>query len=161
MGRAWNFQASGGLGLLCIRPWAGRAFLYQASGFSKVWNLPKLQEKSQNIFFKFFSSLFCPMFGRNFCQNSAVFRPRPKPKVKKIAQKMSNFLPKFGRKLTQNRPISGLKKAHQAFRLWWSGFGQASGLARGPAHHYILPNHGIYTQIFSLIDFKLLYMNDN
>ena len=23
-----------------------------------------------------------------------------------------------------------------------------------------LPNHGIYTQIFSLIDFKLLYMND-
>ena len=23
-----------------------------------------------------------------------------------------------------------------------------------------LPNHGIYTQIFSLIDFKLLYMNE-
>ena len=37
MGRAWNFRASGGLGLLCIGPRAGRAFLYRASGFIRAF----------------------------------------------------------------------------------------------------------------------------
>ena len=37
MGRAWIFRASGGLGLLCIGPRAGRAFLYRASGFFRAF----------------------------------------------------------------------------------------------------------------------------
>ena len=37
MGRAWNFRASGGLGLLCIGPRAGRAFWYRASGFIRAF----------------------------------------------------------------------------------------------------------------------------
>ena len=35
--RAWVFRASGGLGLLCIGPRAGRAFLYRASGLLRAF----------------------------------------------------------------------------------------------------------------------------
>ena len=35
--RAWVFRASGGLGLLCIGPRAGRAFLYRASGLFRAF----------------------------------------------------------------------------------------------------------------------------
>ena len=37
MGRAWIFWASGGPGLLCIGPRAGRAFWYRASGFIRAF----------------------------------------------------------------------------------------------------------------------------
>ena len=74
MGRAWNFRASGGLGLLCIGPRAGRAFLYRASGFIRAFLKYEIylnyRKKRPNIFFKIFFSLFCPMFGWNFGQNS-------------------------------------------------------------------------------------------
>ena len=122
MGRAWNFRASGGLGLLCIGPRAGRAFLYRASGFIRAFLKYEIylnyRKKRPNIFFKIFFSLFCPMFDRNFgqnsSQNSAVSWPRPKPKFKqKNAPKMSNFLPKLGRKSADFRP----EKARRAFGL--------------------------------------------
>ena len=35
--RAWVFRASGGLGLLCIGPREGRAFLYRASGLFRAF----------------------------------------------------------------------------------------------------------------------------
>ena len=37
MFRAWIFRALGGLGLLCIGPQAGRAFLYRVSSFFRAF----------------------------------------------------------------------------------------------------------------------------
>ena len=37
MFRAWIFRASGELGLLCIGPRAGRAFLYRVSSFFRAF----------------------------------------------------------------------------------------------------------------------------
>ena len=42
MFRAWIFRASGGLGLLCIGPWAGRAFLYRVSSFFRAFQKYKM-----------------------------------------------------------------------------------------------------------------------
>ena len=42
MFRAWIFRASGGLGLLCIGPQAGRAFLYRVSSFFRAFQKYKM-----------------------------------------------------------------------------------------------------------------------
>ena len=115
MGRAWNFWVLGGLGLLCIGPRAGRAFLYRASGFIRAFLKYEIylnyREKSPSIFFKDFFLFFAQCSAGISTRIRPYFGRGQSPNLKtKIAQKMSNFLPKFGCKLTENRPILGPKK---------------------------------------------------
>ena len=119
MGRAWIFRALGGLGLLCIGPRAGRAFLYRASGFFRAF--PKYK---MHLFFCFMSMKY-EVFLVKFFQLSTRPQIRPEMGWKSAnfwlisrQKKLENFfvtkspiiLPKFSRKLAKNRPIFGPKK---------------------------------------------------
>ena len=60
--RAWVFRASGGLGLLCIGPRAGRAFLYRASGLFRAFS----KHSIQLFFFKNLGKKLKKIFGLFF-----------------------------------------------------------------------------------------------
>ena len=79
MGRAWNFRASGGLGLLCIGPRAGRAFLYRASGFIRAFIKYKIYLNYRKNFQIFISKNlfpFLPNFWPKFGQILAAAKAK-------------------------------------------------------------------------------------
>ena len=82
MGRAWIFRASGGLGLLCIGPRAGRAFLYRASGFFRAFPKYKMylyfcfmSMKYEVFLVKFFQLSTRPQIRLEIGRKSAGFWP--------------------------------------------------------------------------------------
>ena len=117
MGRAWNFRASGrgGLGLLCIWPRAGRAFMYRASGFIRAFLKYEIylnyRKKRPSIFFKIFFLFFVQCSAGISVRIPARIRPHfshgQSPNLnRKMPQKCPIFCPNWA----ENRPILGPKK---------------------------------------------------